>query len=425
MNEGSTTFSMRLSLSLYSWLFAILCVATIAGFFFSRALVSIGGVLLLFLNIYQFGWKQVLSYAWKNHFTKICIGLLSISALSFFWSANIGAWEKDTVTKLLLLVMPLSMIVPVLEKKKVLKTVLYSINTMVLITVLNSLRIYFQNPELAHQQYMLTTTLYGDHIRFSFLIALNILLNFYLLFEWRNATNKSERVFALLSIIVPFAYLHMLSARTGLMCAYAGLGLVLLLKAWQYKKVLALAVLGGLALLPVVAIQLSPRLADKVQYMIWEVTEVKDEDPSVQFNYSDNNRVLSYKVAQELISNHPLLGVGAGDLRDSMKGTYARLYPTIPQEGRLEVPHMQVLSTAVALGAPIGLLGILGLLLTPLWYRYKRYLYIGINMTLMLLFFMVDANLEIQFGLLIFLFYTLMWMLLERDSVQDASISKN
>lgn len=375
---------------------------------------------MVLMHLYFFKWETIKN-AWKQPFTKIAYLLFFCSAISVLWSTNIQAWEKDTVTKLLLIVLPLALQAIVLNKGTFVKIVTYAINAFILATVINSMLIYFQNPSLAQDQYMLTTTKYGDHIRFSFLIALHILLNFYLVFEYWKKLNKLELLYILLSIIVPFAYLHLLSARTGLLCGYAGIGLILFIKAWQYKKAMALAVVVGISLIPFAAIQLSPRLYDKVHYMIWEATQVKDQDPSVQFNYSDNNRVLSYNAAMHLIKDNKLIGVGAGDLRDEMRGAYAELYPSIPKEGRLEVPHMQFLSTATAIGLPAGLICILGLIVTPFFSRYKRKLYIGINMTLMLLFFMVDANLEIQFGLLIFLFYTLLWMIIERSDVKDLS----
>lgn len=403
----------------FETLFAILCVATIAGFFFSRALVSIGSVALVVAQLLQFGLKAMWLQFKRSWFHIICVLLLVVAALSFFWSADKGAWEKDTVTKLSFLVLPLGMSISRLDKNKFFKIVLYSINTLILVTVINSLRIYFANPDHAESQYMLTTTLYGDHIRFSFMIALSMLVNFYALFEKKKLLSKLEWAFVLISILLPFVYLHLLSARTGLLSAYVCLSICLLVKAWQYKRILAIGVLIGLACIPLLAIQLSPRLYNKVHYMISEATTIKDEDPGVQYNYSDNNRILSYNVASVIIKEHPILGVGTGDLRNTMKETYGKVYPDVPPKGRLEVPHMQLLSTAVGIGVPFAIICVLGLLISPLLHAYRSKFYIGTNMLLMLIYFMVDANLELQFGILIFLFFTLFWMIMERSNIQD------
>src|SRR5690606_28256393 len=115
-------------------------------------------------------------------------------------------------------------------------------------------------------------------------------------------------------------------------------------KAWRKKPIYILGVVLAGILFPLAAIKLSPRLNEKVTFMLYEYTHVKDKAAGVQYNYSDNNRVLSYTVAWENIKDNVLLGIGSGDVRDNMKATYKTLYPDIPEEGRLGVPHMQFLS---------------------------------------------------------------------------------
>lgn len=413
----------RLPVNVFDWLFSLLCMVTILGFFVSRAFVSIGSILLVAAAFYQFGIRATLKRYWAVAFNRIALLLLLVSAASVLWSDNMAAWQQDTVTKLSFLVLPLGFAVGSLSKMKVLKRVIYAVNIFAFITVLHSLIVYLGDVESGHAAYMLHTTRYGDHIRFSFLLSLTVIFNLYLLFEKGRLLGRPEQAMLLFLSVLFFAYLHLLSARTGLLCAYTGIGTLLLVKAWQRKRVWALAVVAAGLLVPVLAVQLSPRLADKVVFMQHEITRVKDQSAAVQYNYSDNNRILSYEAAWDNIKEHCWLGVGTGDLRDRMAATYREKFPAIPEEGILRVPHMQVLSSAMAIGIPAALICILGFIIAPLLLSYRHRLYIRINMLMMLLYFMVDAHLEIQFGILIFLFFTLLWMISDGNEVKDTGLN--
>lgn len=413
----------RLPARVFDWLFSVLCIFTISGFFVSRAFVSIGSVLLVAATFWQYGFRATLSRYWDLAFNRVALLLLLLSAVSVLWSDDKGEWQQDTVTKLSFLVLPLGFSIGSLSKTNVLKRILYAVNIFACITVAHSLFVYLNDVEGGHAAYMLETTRYGDHIRFSFLLSLTIIFNLYLLFEKTRILVRTEKVLLVCLSVLFFGYLHLLSARTGLLCAYMGIGALLLVKAWQRKPVWAIAVLAGGILLPVLAVQLSPRLADKMVFMKHELTKVKDESATVQYNYTDNNRILSYQVAWDNIKDHFWLGVGTGDLRDKMTETYKEKYPGIPDAGILRVPHMQVLSTAMGIGVPAALLCIGGLLLAPLLLSYRCRLYMRVNMLMMFLYFMVDAHLEIQFGILIFLFFTLLWMVLDGNTVADTAMN--
>lgn len=409
----------RFPAHIFDWIFSVLCIFTISGFFISRAFVSIGSILLVAAACWQYGFKATISRYWGVAFNRISLLLLLVSAVSLLWSTDVGEWQQDTVTKLSFLVLPLGFSVGSLSKTKVLKRVLYAVNIFALITVVHSLFVYLGDVESGHAAYMLDTTRYGDHIRFSFLLSLTIIFNLYLLFEKKSVLLRLEKILLLCLSVLFFAYLHLLSARTGLLCAYTGIGTLLLVKAWQRKPVWAFAVVLGGILVPVMAVQLSPRLKDKVIFMKHELTRVKDQSAAIQYNYTDNNRILSYDVAWDNIKRNFWLGVGTGDLRDKMTETYKEKYPGIPDAGILRVPHMQFLSSAMAIGFPAACICIAGLLITPLLLSYRCRLYIRVNMLMMLLYFMVDAHLEIQFGILIFLFFTLLWMVLTGNTVED------
>src|SRR5690606_12719041 len=72
-------------------------------------------------------------------------------------------------------------------------------------------------------------------------------------------------------------------------------------------------------------------------------------------DYSDIGRYMSYDIALKLIKQHPLKGVGAGNILDTMKGGYDKWYPHVPDEQRL-IPHNQFLTIGVACGIPAMLL---------------------------------------------------------------------
>jgi len=80
----------------------------------------------------------------------------------------------------------------------------------------------------------------------------------------------------------------------------------------------------------------------------------------------------------------------------------------VPEENVL-IPHNQYMFTLVALGLPLSLA--LVLLSLALFRNIPgRGIYVFITSAIMVIAMMVEAMLEVQFGVFVFLFYSLFWL---------------
>ena len=182
----------------------------------------------------------------------------------------------------------------------------------------------------------------GNHIRFSLLVAVGVVLGGDL--AWRT-----RRRGYLLPALFLFAGLHLLAVRSGLVVAYAGIVVLLLyrtLSTGNYRMLLA-----GLAvvlLLPVAAYLTVPTFRTKLQYMRYELLH---RDASVDTAaYSDQGRLTSIRLGLDLWRERPLLGVGPGNLRAAMDERYA----TVLLAAEAKRPHNQFVS-ALTGGGVVGL----------------------------------------------------------------------
>lgn len=66
-------------------------------------------------------------------------------------------------------------------------------------------------------------------------------------------------------------------------------------------------------------------------------------------NYSDGNRLLSMKIGVQIGAEHPVIGVGSGDVQQAMNEVYQKEYPDIDQHNWL-IPHNQFVYVFTALG---------------------------------------------------------------------------
>ena len=88
--------------------------------------------------------------------------------------------------------------------------------------------------------------------------------------------------------------------------------------------------------------------------------------------HSDAMRLLSMQIGLQIWHEHPISGVGAGDLRDETYKIYAHRYPQISDYNR-RLPHNQfiwVLATTGAVGLALFLVAFFFPLLSNGYYKY-------------------------------------------------------
>ena len=194
-----------------------------------------------------------------------------------------------------------------------------------------------------------------NHIRFSLLVAVGVFLA---LRAYELRDYGWSKVWLGLAVFL-FAGLHLLAVRSGLVGAYGGLlayALVTALKSGRWWPAAATAL--GLLLLPVLAYLTVPSFTTKMDYARYELFH---RDRSVDDNeYSDEGRLASITVGLEIWRDHPLLGVGPGNLLRETDRRYAERYPG--REGKR--PHNQFVSALAGSGLLGGVITVGAFLLT-------------------------------------------------------------
>jgi O-antigen ligase len=209
----------------------------------------------------------------------------------------------------------------------------------------------------------------GEHIRFSLMINIAVFAGIWLWrerFYWRK--EKGERIGLLSSIILLVLSIHFLSVRTGLLALYTTGGVSLL--AWIFyrkKYVVGTGILIGMFMMPYFAIQYIPSVRMKYELTMYNIQLFNRGEVG---EYSDTQRLLSYKVALDVVKQSPWVGVGMGDLLSEQASIYQRDYP----KQKVMYPHNMFLTMYAA----TGLLGLFYFLITvfgPLWYKrqYQHY----------------------------------------------------
>ena len=230
----------------------------------------------------------------------------------------------------------------------------------------------------------------------------------FLLFEPQEQPLSGKLKFLLYGICsLFFIYLHILAAKTGIMALYLMLFLYALLKIAAKNKWMGIAALVILPVLGLVAFAIVPTFRTKIAYVEREIDQYK-RDGRFDYNFSDNGRMITYEIALHIIGQQPLTGTGTGDLMKEMKAGYSSFYPEVPEKNRL-VPHNQFLYTATATGIPFTLI-LVCMVFSPIFTRRNnRKMYATITAFVMFAALMVEAMLEVQFGVFIYLFFTLLW----------------
>lgn len=327
--------------------------------------------------------------------------------ISWFWSDDKTFWIDRVQTKLPFLLLPLAFgLLPSFSAKQ---RQAYTIGLCLLILsgIAYSMSFLFT---AAHQyiagyaqSHVLPTPAARDHIRFSMTVALSTAWCWYIFPELRGRFTK---LLVGLSTIIFLLYLHILAAKTGLIASYV---LVLMFAIYQLtrrSKIVGLSVLLLLFVGAMVSVRYIPTLKHRLGYTIYSYQQYTQGNTSG--DYSDIGRVISYELALQIIKEHPVMGVGAGDIMSAMSALYDQRYPHIPPAQRL-VPHNQFLTIGVATGL-LSVAFFLWWFCAPLaTLKRDRSSFFFCTVWVMLLFFlMTDASLEVQFGVFVFLYF-LLW----------------
>jgi len=237
----------------------------------------------------------------------------------------------------------------------------------------------------------------GNHIRYSLLIALAsasaIILwaqNFRIYKSWEG------RLWLALGIYL-FVFAHLLAVRSGLLVLYAALFLL----AWlglikRIKRQWSAVALVLLVASPILSYLAIPNLRTKIDYTM---RDLRHSNVATWSGYSDAQRLRSVQGGLHLAGEHPWIGVGAGDLRSSMKAYFLEHL----DKTSFLLPHNQYIS----IFAGSGLLGLI-LFLIALFAPLVRYLdepLLVVLHVVIVLSLLVENTFEVSSGVAIYIFY--------------------
>jgi O-antigen ligase len=381
-------------------------VLMLVSLFTSRFLLSIDFILFLFLTCFHKNIVQQLISFFKNPFLLGMSFLFFIPFITWFWTEDKSMWMHFVRIKLPLLLFPIAFAGNWQLSAKQWKWIAYSFLFLVFAGCCWSLWQYAQNIHSIHEQYLkakiFSTPLENDHVRFSLIVCLAVVCSVVMMQQYLP---KNKWISLALPCIFFIVYLHVLSARTGLISLYIFLILTLLFLLLKLKKIKW--VIGLLALIiamPLAAWFLFPTFQNRIRYNVYDLSTARENKYVPGGN--DANRILSLKAGWNVLQEHPF-GVG-GDVVNKTYEWYDKNIPGMVETDKL-YPASEPLMYAGFAGW-IGLIAFFIIILLPLFQKLKRNYFFWPVLNLIMTFsFLFDIGLEVQFGVFIYAFIVLWW----------------
>ena len=363
-------------------------------------------------------WWGGLHLAFRNFFRQPVLVTLSlllvVPALSYFWSVNVDFWADRTRIRIPFFVLPFAFAnLPALTERQY-KLVLYLLTWVMVVLCIGAginFLLHFDNiiDDLQHGR---PVPVPRNHIRFNLLVVTAIFSGGWLWtqkFWWRS---PKERWALGAALVFLFAFLHVLSVRSGIVAMYA---VLLFTVGWFVVRTrrwgIAIAALAILAAAPFVALKVVPSLQQRIGYMRYDWEQYRKNAGS---HYSDSERFVSLSSGLEIWREHPLIGAGAGDLPMEIQRIVNDQYPHYTLEPKL--PHNQVLYILAGTGL-IGLALSLLAFLAPIVPRRSRQFYpLLAFQAVVFVSFLVEYTIETAIGVAFYLFYTLWFLKMSEEA---------
>lgn len=377
--------------------------------FFSRAALSISMILFAVVSFIHPETKSQL----RNYFSSPLLWGMSLlfflPLISGFWSEDKKVWLEMMRIKLPLMILPLAFAGIFQFSKKQWEWLAAIFITLITAASIWSMFQYLNNMSAVNEGYLraksIITPLENDHVRFSWLISVAAFLAGWFMVIKRN----ENKVVSIVSAIILFwlvIFLHILAARTGLISLYI---ILIIIACWLlFKKAkgqYGIMLLIALIALPFIAYQAFPTFQNKVKYFMYDMEYFKKTNYLPGAN--DAVRIISLKAGWNVLNDHPLKGVGFGDVLSESKKWYGEKIPQMLEEDKI-YPSGEWMMYGAGCGWP-GLSLFFFVMIIPFWIKTgNRLLWWLINVAaaFSLLF---DIGLEVQFGVFIYSFVVLWW----------------
>lgn len=382
----------------------VVCIGLFIGLICSKFLITLSMIGFVGVGFFSPTFKQDIGRLWTNKSFLITLGIFFLFLISSLASTNLDAALVRLRIALPLFFLPIAFaLLPPFTKKEYQQLLSIFLGGMTL-ACLGVLCYYWLNYEEMQQRLIVSKAIptpNGEHIRFSLMINLAVFAGFWLLqegFYWKDIKERWLIGGMTFFLIIT---LHLLSVRIGMVVLYAGLGMTalyyILLKKYYLLGLLSII---GLFTVPFLAYKYVPSITTKVNLTRhnWHMYQ-----QGYIGEYSDTQRLLSYKIAWDVAKQAPWFGVGIGDLNDEQAKIYKKKYP----EQQVMYPHNFFLTLYAATGV-LGLLFFLFCFLFPFFYHqnYKNLFFLLFYLTIFLSF-MTENTLLSAIGVGIYSFFLL------------------
>ncbi len=384
------------------------CVLIFIGFTCSRALVTIGMVVLLAAPLLLQSPKVLLQY-----FKRPQLWILSlyffIVLLSGLYSEDKADWLKWVRIKLPYLVLPVAFAGLKRLNSRSFTLILYSFILIFFTSTLVILFRYYSNYTTITESFLRGSALDipFSHIRYSLMLCFSFFCGIYLLQQKLYLFNPREKYLQLFLSGFAFVALHILSVRSGLLALYIGLLYLAARFIISEKKfIVGMAIIALSVSVPIAAYFFVPSLHNKISYMWYDVGEYKKGEIN---DNSDAMRLASMKIGLRIWQQHPMLGCGAGDLQAECAAIYQRDYPSVSLQN-YRLPHNQYIWVLATTGTIGLLLFLIAFFLPPvITGLYRHWLAVVFLLSLFSSFFS-EHSLEEQMGTGFYLIFLLLMM---------------
>ncbi len=392
----------------------MLIVTMMTALFFSRAVLSVSMMLFVVVSFFHTDFKGHLSNFFSSPLLWGMSLLFFLPLVSGLWSEDKKEWADIIRIKLPLLVLPLAFARPsdnyqdYLSKKQW-EWLAYIFIALVTAGTCWSMFHYLSDAAAINESYLraksILTPLENDHVRFSWLICVGVLLAGWLCLIKRQENKLLSYSLAIVSIWL-IIFLHILAVRTGLFSFYiiaAGIVMYLIAKKLQWQYGLFLTLL--LMVLPMIAYKVLPTFQNRVQYFLYDKGFF--EKAHYLPGATDAVRVISLKAGWNVTNQQPVSGVGFGDVLMQTKQWYGKNYPKMIEPDKI-YPSSEWLMYGTGCGWP-GLLLFTIIMCIPFVIKTNNKLLWWLLNTMAAFSFLFDIGLEVQFGVFIYSFIILWW----------------
>lgn len=392
-----------LSGRLSQYLLLLACLAGIAGLLASRALIATAPIVGVVAALANPQLRRAIPGYFRNGAAMRAAAVVVFLLVSGCYTSDLLVWRHELFRDLTWLAVPLAFVLAVPLTRGQRLAVGSGFVLGVAAVGLATLVQYWQNSASANDDILygrnMPVATHIFHITFGVMLALAA---FWGLILRRHALARPLLRAALLgAAAVVVLALHVLAYRTGLLVFYVALLAVAVRLLARRNLGLGLGLLVLLAAGPWAAYRGLESVRQRVDSTLWDVYQLTDGNDINETSLA--RRLVAIETARQVIAQHWLVGVAPADARAAMMYQYDWQGFGLRPENRIEV-HNQFLQALVG-GGVLGLALLLAVMCWPItrpWAR--RQPAIGLFMLMQGTSMLVDAPLDLQLGLNLFVF---------------------